>query len=904
MRDEVTRTATDTAVALDFINRYFGATEQPVYICSLANDRDDSREPTERHTTMHDAEKASAFLTKWDRSGRGLFVCVSTIRANMKRNKDNVAEIPGLHADIDFKDVDDDEATILKRVKALPLPPSIIVRSGNGLHCYWGFKESITINIVDGVEMIERIEAALKLLADLVGGDMKVTQVAALMRLPGSHNSKFGEWKPVEIESNTGFEYELDDLEEMLATKSPVVLRKVRPSQDVALDAYAEVLKSMGFKPPVDVEKRLGAMTYMGGDDAGIHGTQISVSASLLNSGVEIDEVVRLVLEATRAAVGGDGGYGARWNWRREEKEIRNACDTWLRKHPRDTRPAAKNKDKDGGKAEGDKATKDDGNHAPKKKFLHAVLAGLLLESQKKHGEEMRIVTTAKGDESLWIGRANNLWEPVVAINAKINGDLEAVARTMGLITDSELIRQARDFLLRSPEIRQRDAVEWDMHGKIAVRGKLIDPKTMEIEPLSKRHYATQTLDIDHDPTATCPWWLHGLNDALADRPDDVKAQTISVLQEMAGMALLNKKDKALSKGMILFGKSNSGKTTIAETIARLISDHPIATSLEAISGPHGLQEFAYSNAPWLLHEAFGKSWIPGEKIKGIISGDWTDINIKNGPLITKRITNPIIWCSNAPVQISEASSAVRNRLIIFDCRIEFKEDRLVGLGAEAKKRGFDNAHDFLLATEKAGIFNWALAGMQRALARGYFLNTTEGEASLNEIRVDSNMVAGFLEECVSFGPSFRIRVTDFCAAFSIHWEQNKSAKHGTPSNDSVSRALIEMGDACIGISKELRDTTHRFYGGMHLNSVGLDYWEAATLPERASSRGKAVQTSNVATEVNRMFPKGWRDRATVKRVMKADFTAHDATEKARTEAGAGHADETDEIAAANAPLF
>ena len=41
---------------------------------------------------------------------------------------------------------------------------------------------------MDGAETIERVEAALKLLADLVGGDMKVTQVAALMRLPGTHN--------------------------------------------------------------------------------------------------------------------------------------------------------------------------------------------------------------------------------------------------------------------------------------------------------------------------------------------------------------------------------------------------------------------------------------------------------------------------------------------------------------------------------------------------------------------------------------------------------------------------------------------------------------------------------------------------------------------------------------------
>lgn len=74
-------------------------------------------------------------------------------------------------------------------------------------------------------------------------------------------------------------------------------------------------------------------MTYMGGDDAAIHGTQVSVTALLLHAGREIDEVVALVLQATRTAA---GDYGLRWNWRREENAIRGMCATWLKKHPQD----------------------------------------------------------------------------------------------------------------------------------------------------------------------------------------------------------------------------------------------------------------------------------------------------------------------------------------------------------------------------------------------------------------------------------------------------------------------------------------------------------------------------------------------------------------------------------------
>jgi hypothetical protein len=128
--------------------------------------------------------------------------------------------------------------------------------------------------------------------------------------------------------------YDLDELEEMLAVTSPVVLRKVRPAQDGGSNPYQQIMASLGFKPPIDTQGRLASMTYMGGEDASIHGTQVSVTASLLNAGHDTNKVVRLVLDATRAAA---GDYGKRWNWTREERAIRGMCVTWLKKHPQDS---------------------------------------------------------------------------------------------------------------------------------------------------------------------------------------------------------------------------------------------------------------------------------------------------------------------------------------------------------------------------------------------------------------------------------------------------------------------------------------------------------------------------------------------------------------------------------------
>jgi hypothetical protein len=172
--------------------------------------------------------------------------------------------------------------------------------------------------------------------------------------------------------------FELDDIEQMLSEVSPIVLRKLRPAPTAGeINPFLAAAANTGFKTPLDVEKRLALMLYMGGEDASIHGTQVSVTASLLNAGNDVEEVVRLVLEATRLAA---GDYGARWNWRREEKAIRGMCETWLKKHPPgeddDRVEYATDDDDDGDEIPGDADSNTDervANEAPVGKKLQVI---------------------------------------------------------------------------------------------------------------------------------------------------------------------------------------------------------------------------------------------------------------------------------------------------------------------------------------------------------------------------------------------------------------------------------------------------------------------------------------------------------------------------------------------------
>jgi AAA domain len=186
-------------------------------------------------------------------------------------------------------------------------------------------------------EIVARAEKALRALANVLGSDPAVCEVARLMRLPGSFNTKNGDRLPVTIIVDRPGRYELSDLEEWLEIQRPLIPRKgTAPPSNPFL---AVNIPGTGGAS-VDVDARLAAMRFKGPDNTCIHATQLAVTAALLNRGANVEQVVRTVLESTRRAA---GERGERWDWDREERDVRAMCASWARKKANDKdQPARK----------------------------------------------------------------------------------------------------------------------------------------------------------------------------------------------------------------------------------------------------------------------------------------------------------------------------------------------------------------------------------------------------------------------------------------------------------------------------------------------------------------------------------------------------------------------------------
>jgi hypothetical protein len=228
--------------------------------------------------------------------------------------------MPFLFADLDFKDQDLQPEEIERILRNLDCPPTLMVHSGHGIHCYWVLDAAV--KLPDGMD---RAEELLRRLADHLGGDKQVAHVAALLRLPGTHNTKRGECHKVRLIKEGRERYSLDQMTQWLdAQTKPALVRRGKPTEN---NPFLKIYQEMGFKAPVNVTERLQAMRVGGEGDSGVHQTQLSVTGSLVAAGVPEDEIVSRVLVRTQELEGTQD-----WNWRVEERTLRTMIRDMKRK--------------------------------------------------------------------------------------------------------------------------------------------------------------------------------------------------------------------------------------------------------------------------------------------------------------------------------------------------------------------------------------------------------------------------------------------------------------------------------------------------------------------------------------------------------------------------------------------
>lgn len=110
-----------------------------------------------------------------NKKGYGIFWVVNDFEGS--RKKENLTKINYWYCDID----EGSKPEQIERLKRLLIPPSFIIETKNGYHCYWAVKGDATL------ENFEKIEAKL---IELLHGDKHCKDPLRLLRCPGYYHMK------------------------------------------------------------------------------------------------------------------------------------------------------------------------------------------------------------------------------------------------------------------------------------------------------------------------------------------------------------------------------------------------------------------------------------------------------------------------------------------------------------------------------------------------------------------------------------------------------------------------------------------------------------------------------------------------------------------------------------------
>ena len=233
----------------------------------------------------------------------------------------------------------------------------------------------------------------------------------------------------------------------------------------------------------------------------------------------------------------------------------------------------------------------------------------------------------------------------------------------------------------------------------------------------------TFNIRCDYVKSVKTPMFDQYLDSSLPD------LQVRSWLQEYAGYTLVS--DSRHQIALWLQGEGSNGKGIFAEIIEAL-HGKTVAAGI-GVGDLDGFRLESLIGASLILVDETPQR-IDEQKLKTLISGDSIRVDRKYRDPVTLRSCGKWIVNGNALPSLTDQSDGFWRRWII----VTFDQKPAV----------IPNLARSIINSELPGVLNWAVAGLERLLARGHFPPLPDRLADeKKKARTSSNSVAGWLED-------------------------------------------------------------------------------------------------------------------------------------------------------------
>jgi len=213
--------------------------------------------------------------------------------------------------------------------------------------------------------------------------------------------------------------------------------------------------------------------------------------------------------------------------------------------------------------------------------------------------------------------------------------------------------------------------------------------------------------------------------------------------------------DTSQQKMFLMVGPKRSGKGTIGRVLTHLIGPHNVAGNpMSSLGTNFGLQPLV--DKPLLVMSDARMprdNTVVGERLLSISGEDMLTVDRKYRDHWTGKLPTRILILTNELPNFDDSSGALASRFVVLSLEKSWYGKEDPDLTAK-------------LLTELAGIFNWALEGLDRLHWRGRFV---QPEAALEHIREMEQMASptgAFVNDMCVVGPQHQITVDRLYSAY------------------------------------------------------------------------------------------------------------------------------------------
>src|SRR5215208_1838273 len=292
---------------------------------------------------------------------------------------------------------------------------------------------------------------------------------------------------------------------------------------------------------------------------------------------------------------------------------------------------------------------------------------------------------------------------------------------------------------------------QWDADPDILVcKNGSLRVSTGELSEHRPGHYATSAVPYEYDPDVRPVIWDYFLRNTVPS--------AANFLQEFAGYALIT--EIAHELAVWLFGPPGSGKSTFIAGLQAMLGHR---------AGILGLADLERSR--FTLADLPGKTLVVASEqpssylastntLNAIISGEPLQVERKYHDPFTVIPKAKVCWAMNELPRVADANSGLfrRVKVVAFPALHENERD------PEIKRA---------IATEGAGILNWALEGLRRLRERGYFEVPAGVEDATEQFRETNDVPALFVEDRCIKEPNAEAQAAKLYREYKYWCEEN-----------------------------------------------------------------------------------------------------------------------------------